>query len=271
VPLHDVNNTTKISINKITNSLKSVSVHTNSAMLSTPKFVQFLNPSLASVILLTLLIPIHADSLVISSLATARSFIYKSGDPLYLNANQSDIWRICPTLLNPKNCYPDFVATGDCAVITPDCRCYTWGVQQSASILAIDNCVYIQIPQPNQLNFSITWTLDYTYPVLPPGYISYQKILYRDLISRSLSYNDFATITAPLFCEAAKRQSILLPEFDRCQYTFDLNISYIPGATLNFNPPARVGPIVLAAITTLALLTYTLIFLRHPRNVKLDP
>jgi len=210
----------------------------------------------------------RADSLVISSLATARSFIYKSGDPLYVNSNTTDIWRICPLNLNPSKCYPNFVQTPDCKVLTPDCRCYNWLVDESDSIIALNDCVYVQIPQPNlKPDFSLIWSLNYIYPVLPPGYISFQKLLYKELLSRTLSFDDYATVTAPLFCEAAKRQ-ILMPHFDLCEYVFYLNISYIPGAIYAFNAPTTIGKSLLAIIATATILAYTIVYLRHPRSVK---
>ena len=59
-----------------------------------------------------------------------------------------------------------------------------------------------------------------------------------------------------------------MPAFDLCEYAFYLNISYIPGAVFTFNPPATIGPSVLAILTAIGLVIFTFVFLKHPKNVR---
>jgi hypothetical protein len=109
-----------------------------------------------------------------------------------------------------------------------------------------------------QQSKNLTWTLDYTYPTLPPGYIFFQHLLYSRLIGDRLTFDDYSTITAPLLCEAAS--SLLDAAFDNCLYTYNLNVAYLPGTPVINPHPASVGPFVLVSIAVLAFSGYLTIF-----------
>lgn len=236
----------------------------------------FISPSLSifvAMLLFVIQLPTtNTEMVVISSLANARSFIYTSGEPLYVNVNQSDIWRICPRSIPPTPCYQTYASSSECAVITPDCRCYNWIVEESESVITMGSCIYINIGSTSILHqpLTLTWVLDYTYPVLPAGYTFYQRILYNHLIYPYLSFNDYSTVTSPLLCEAAKRQSPFNPVFDLCIHSLLLNISYIPGAVYSTQTPSSIGPFVVAGLFFLAALAFTLKYLRHPKTYKLE-
>lgn len=203
---------------------------------------------------------------VISSLRTGTSFIYRDGRNIYIPQNETDIWRICPLPANTLTCIKvSNIQTPTCQVITPDCRCYTWKVIETAELLqGAGNCVYLQIPTVEPI-VHLTWLLDYTYPTLPPGYITYQSLLYKRLIWPGISQDDYNVITAGLLCETASVERVLSPSYDLCEYSYTLNLSYLPGSYITFNQPQTVGKDVVVVVFGILLIAYTLIFLRHPR------
>lgn len=204
---------------------------------------------------------------LISSLRTGSSFIYREGHTIYIPDKQTDIWRICPQTNDTLTCdQRPRIQTPACAIITPDCRCYNWNILATETIQqGENNCVYIQIP--NQNNITLTWLLDYTYPVLPPGYLFYQQLLFDKLTWPGISFEDYSTITGPLFCTQAWKERVLNPTYDLCEYTYTLNISYIPGSYLTFQPPTTVGRTVLVVFFSLLLGTYGIHFLRRPKLI----
>jgi len=187
----------------------------------------------------------HAQLMVISSMRHATSFIHRSGDPIYIHPGETDTWRICPPNLDATHCFPSYISSPKCTVITPDCRCYNWYFQDTPTVKTLGACVYVQIPFAAETK-NLTWALDYTYPTLPPGYVFFQHLLYSRLLGDHLTFDDYSTITAPLLCEAAS--SLLDAAFDNCLFTYNLRVAYLPGTSVSNPHPAIVGPFVLVAL-----------------------
>ena len=206
--------------------------------------------------------------LVVSSLQSATSFIYRSNDTIDFHEDQTDIWRLCPPAFNTSQCYPSVVSTPACAILTPDCRCYTWQVLETPAVKKIDSCIYIQIPSPDKQPIQIKWILDYSYPVLPPGYNSYLEMLNSRLMTTRLSPIDFKTIMTPLICEKASEQHQNMPDFDDCQTQFTFNINYIVGVRVAPFRSSSVGKTVLIAFGFLIFSIYLITFSRKIKKQK---
>ena len=203
--------------------------------------------------------------LVVSSLKTATSFIYRSNETINFNQYQTDIWRVCPPAFNTSQCYPSVVSTSACAILTPDCRCYTWQVLETPAIKKIDSCIYIQIPAPDKQPIAIKWILDYSYPVLPPGYTTYLEILNGRLMTNRISPSDYTTIMTPLICEKASEQHQNMPDFDDCQTQFIFNINYIVGVD---RPPFHVSSVGKTVLITFGFIIFSVYLLFFSRKIK---
>lgn len=203
--------------------------------------------------------------MVISRLQSATSFIYKSGDPLYFDQNATDVWRICPPPLDSSQCFPSALSTATCQVLTPDCRCYNWEVEETPEIQKRGACVYVKVASTTPSPLTIRWLMDFTYPVLPPGYNLFLDVLQDRLLFR-LDSTDYKTIMTPLVCEKAKAQHQNMPAFDNCQQTLTLNLSYIVGTPPPFFEASSSGPIVGGIVAALGLLAYLYIFMRSPQK-----
>lgn len=210
------------------------------------------------VLLLVINITAGSDLLVISSLKTARSFIYRSGNHLAVS-NTPDLWRICPHQMPTSQCYPTKVKTSECTVLTPDCRCYNWYVKETANIKKHGNCVYVKLPLPTP-STKITWELDYTYPVVPQGYNAYMFFLYNRLYSKTLSLQNYQTIMAPLICDSAEKQQTLQPAFDECLFQVVLNLTYTYVPTNPIISMKSIGPQIVYTLTVFCVGTYVLFF-----------
>jgi hypothetical protein len=201
--------------------------------------------------------------MVISSLQRATSFIYKSGDTLRFDQNSTDLWRICPPALDSSHCFPAALPTSACRVLTPDCRCYNWHVLETPEIQERGNCVFVKMSGHMPSPLTITWLMDYTYPILPPGYNLFLDVLKNRLLTHRLDTTDYKTIMTPLVCEKAKAQHQNMPAFDNCQQSLVLNISFIVG-----NEPKNVvssssGPVVGGIVAVLGLFGYLYTFIRR--------
>ena len=196
---------------------------------------------------------------VISSLRTARSFIYRSGSPISIGQDTSDIWRICPHSMPTSQCYPNVIKTDNCVALTADCRCYNWYVLETPNVKAIKNCIYVKLPLENQTTV-IKWELDYTYPILPQGYETYLSLMYGRFLPDAFSLENYKSIMAPLVCEEANSQQVLQPAFDNCPFSLTLNISI--GAIVNLTPVTieSIGPKILLGLSILLVSLYAFFF-----------
>ena len=205
----------------------------------------------------------NVDNLLISSFRQASSFIHRNGVSLQIRTAQSDIWQTCiqENILRQNTHFPFAVATPDCAVITPDCRCYNWVIAETAHVFQIGQCVYIRIP-PTDINITLTWNLVYTYPYLPPGYESALYLFYRRLYSRHLDQTTYKAIATPLFCEALRADSIVrlwnVDLYATQQHT--LNITFLPLDSSNSKNVPAVGPPFLLGVITFTVLFYLAYF-----------
>ena len=216
-------------------------------------------------ILLCYSLTLNAQSVLISSFRTARTFLHNSGDPIYLS-NMSDLWRICPPPLDASHCSPALQKTASCAVIDPGCRCYNWQLEETPSIIEHHKCVFINIPQPNPIT-NITWKLAWTYPVAPPGYHLYAKILYNRLITKSMPFATYFSTLLPLLCNEARIQSFG-PILDNCQFMHTLNFSYIPEVSLHVEKTTTVGRAFLVVIALTAASIFALLSFHHQPKIK---
>jgi hypothetical protein len=206
-------------------------------------------------------IAVASDLLVISSLKTATSFIYRSGTNLPVDNTTEDLWRICPHNMPTKQCYPNTIKTNKCTVLTADCRCYNWNVVESAGVKKHGNCVYVKIPQAAPVT-KIIWELDYTYPVVPQGYNAYMFYLYKRLYSKTLSLENYQTIMAPLICDSAEKQQLLEPAFDQCLFQIILNLTYTYVPATPIVIMESIGPDILYGLTFFCVGTYMLFFIK---------
>lgn len=206
---------------------------------------------------------------VISSLRSATSFIYRSGTPLRI-ATERDIWRICPTTQTTESCYPHLLKTSKCSAITQDCRCYNWYARETANVRARGHCVYVDIIPPINRNITLRWELDYTFPVLPAGYLEFLYILNKRLLTKKLNQDDYVVLVTPLVCERAQLQQALIPALDNCEFQLTIDLEFTTRVSGNFKIPTSIGRPILIIVSASVILFYCIATLRHPKRYKLE-